>query len=567
MKQKNNDSKTLRWLWVRAKGKKRYIFILLIVETLLNILGVCFALYLSGIVDSAMAQNWGQFNMYCVLILTQVAVQFVLQVIAHFLEEFTRSTLENGLKRQLFRNLLTGDYASVTATHSGEWLNRLTSDAAIVANGMTSIFPKMTGMVIRLVVSLGLMVVLVPVFGVSFIFGGLLVMVVTWGLRKGMKQLHKKIQIADGNLRVFLTERLGSMMILRAFEQESAAIDQGDKLMNEHKAARIKKNHITNMFHSGFSLAVNAVYVFAAIYCGYGIINRTMSYGMFTAMLQLVGKTQGPIGNLSGFFPQYSAMLASAERLMEAESYVKEPEQRAVEDVNTYYQTSFRSIGLRNAGFTYMPVGDPESGKESRPTVLKGLDMEIAKGEYVAFCGPSGCGKSTVLKLLMSMYTLDEGQRYVTDEAGERSLTAAWRSLFAYVPQGNQLMSGTIREVVTFADPEKSGLDDRIHRALEIACAEQFVAELPDGLDTLLGERGAGLSEGQMQRIAIARAVFSERPILLLDEATSALDEQTEAKLLDNLRSMTDKTVIIVTHRPAALDITDKIITFKPNED
>ena len=567
MKQKNNDSKTLRWLWVRAKGKKRYIFILLIVETLLNILGVCFALYLSGIVDSAMAQNWGQFNMYCVLILTQVAVQFVLQVIAHFLEEFTRSTLENGLKRQLFRNLLTGDYASVTATHSGEWLNRLTSDAAIVANGMTSIFPKMTGMVIRLVVSLGLMVVLVPVFGVSFIFGGLLVMVVTWGLRKGMKQLHKKIQIADGNLRVFLTERLGSMMILRAFEQESAAIDQGDKLMNEHKAARIKKNHITNMFHSGFSLAVNAVYVFAAIYCGYGIINRTMSYGMFTAMLQLVGKTQGPIGNLSGFFPQYSAMLASAERLMEAESYVKEPEQRAVEDVNTYYQTSFRSIGLRNAGFTYMPVGDPESGKESRPTVLKGLDMEIAKGEYVAFCGPSGCGKSTVLKLLMSMYTLDEGQRYVTDEAGERSLTAAWRSLFAYVPQGNQLMSGTIREVVTFADPEKSGLDDRIHRALEIACAEQFVAELPDVLDTLLGERGAGLSEGQMQRIAIARAVFSERPILLLDEATSALDEQTEAKLLDNLRSMTDKTVIIVTHRPAALDITDKIITFKPNED
>jgi ATP-binding cassette subfamily B protein len=128
-------------------------------------------------------------------------------------------------------------------------------------------------------------------------------------------------------------------------------------------------------------------------------------------------------------------------------------------------------------------------------------------------------------------------------------------------------MSGSIRDVVTFGDPEKRVQDDRIFRALQIACADQFISELPEGLDTLLGERGAGLSEGQMQRIAIARAIFSERPILLLDEATSALDEQTEAKLLDNLRSMTDKTVIIVTHRPAALDITDKIITFKPNEE
>ena len=128
-------------------------------------------------------------------------------------------------------------------------------------------------------------------------------------------------------------------------------------------------------------------------------------------------------------------------------------------------------------------------------------------------------------------------------------------------------MSGTIRDVVTFADPQKRMQDEKIHMALKIACADQFMAEMPEGLDTLLGERGAGLSEGQMQRIAIARAIFSERPILLLDEATSALDEQTEAKVLDNLRNMTDKTVIIVTHRPAALEITDKIIHFNPKEE
>jgi ATP-binding cassette subfamily B protein len=270
---------------------------------------------------------------------------------------------------------------------------------------------------------------------------------------------------------------------------------------------------------------------------------------------------------MSGYFPQYSAMLASAERLMEAEAHEQEEKQAVVEDMEEFYHNSFKAIGLRDAGFTYLAVGDPESGKENRPTVLKGLDMEIAKGEYVAFCGPSGCGKSTVLKLLMSMYSLDEGSRYLIDREGERDLDAGWRGLFAYVPQGNQLMSGTIRDVVTFADEEKRLQDEKIHRALEIACADQFISELPEGLDTLLGERGAGLSEGQMQRIAIARAIFSQRPILLLDEATSALDEATEARVLDNLRSMTDKTVIIVTHRPKALEITDKIITFKPKEE
>ena len=567
MGQKNSDNRTLAWLLARVKGKKRYVAGLLIVNTILGTFGMGYALFLSGIVDSAVAGNWDEFSVYCVLLVTMVLVQFVLRAVLQFLDEYTRSTLENGLKHQLFKNLLTGDYAAVTATHSGEWINRLTSDTVVVAEGMTTIVPGIAGMIVRLVTSMVMMVVLAPTFGICFILGGALIVGMTWGLRRIMKRLHRQVQIADGKLRVFLSERLGSMMILRAFEQEKTAVEQGDELMKKHRAARMKKNHISNLFHSGFAFAVNCVYILGAIYCGYGILQDTMSYGNFTAMLQLVSQTQAPIGNISGYFPKYAAMLASAERLMEAEHYSAEPTKTAMEDVSVYYRDSFTGIGLRNAGFTYLTVGDLEAGKEGRPTVLKGLNMDIRKGEYVAFCGPSGCGKSTVLKLLMSLYTLDEGERYVADREGEHPLTSAWRGLFAYVPQGNQLMSGTIREVVTFAVPEKMGQDEQIHRALTIACAEQFVSELPDGLDTLLGERGTGLSEGQMQRIAIARAIFSDRPILLLDEATSALDEQTEAMLLDKLRSMTDKTVIIVTHRPAALDITDKVITFKPNEE
>lgn len=563
MKQKNSDKPTLLWLLARAKGKKRYIALLMLLHTLLSLSSMCFALLLSGVVDNAAAGKENTFIRYCVLLVSLVLAQFLMRVLVRHLEEYAKSEVENGLKRQLFSKLLTGDYAAVTATHSGEWLNRLTSDTVVVSEGVATILPGVTGMVVRMVSAMGLLVVFAPTFGISFIVGGALVVGLTWGLRRLLKRCHQQMQSADGALRVFLSERLGSLMILRAFEQEKAALDQGDELMRQHKAARMKKNHVSNVFHSGFSLAVNCVYVFGAIYCGVRIMNKTMSYGTFTAVLQLISQAQMPIGNISGYFPKYSAMLASAERLMEAERYEPEPEHAAVEDMTAYYRERFESIGLRDAGFTYLAAGD----EDNRPTVLKDLNLTIQKGEYVAFCGPSGCGKSTVLKLLMSMYPLDAGCRFVAGEEGERPLTAAWRGLFAYVPQGNHLMSGTIREVVTFNAPREAGQDENIHRALTIACAEQFVSELPLGLDTRLGERGAGLSEGQMQRIAIARAIYAERPILLLDEATSALDEQTEARLLDNLRSMTDKTVIIVTHRPAALDITDKIITFKPIEE
>ena len=165
--------------------------------------------------------------------------------------------------------------------------------------------------------------------------------------------------------------------------------------------------------------------------------------------------------------------------------------------------------------------------------------------------------------LLMGIYKPDSGMRYVELKDGTRKeLTPAWHRLFAYVPQGNKLMSGTVREIVSFADKSGSSDDERINKALKIACADEFISELENGIDTVLGERGTGLSEGQMQRIAIARAIFSGSPILVLDEATSALDDQTEKKLLENLRALTDKTVIIVTHRAAALEICDRKIDF-----
>ena len=567
MKHNNGDKATLAWLISVAKGKKRYVALLTLVQVIIGTSSMGYALFLSSLVNEAIDKDQSGFLYYAGLLVGLVLLQFTLRSVARFLEEYCRASLENNLKRRLFQCLLTKDYATVTATHSGEWLNRMTSDASVISNGMTSILPGLAGTLARMISSLVLLVSFAPAFGAFFIIGGVFVVLLTWGFRKLMKKLHRQVQMADGKLRVFLSERLGSLMILRAFGMEKAAAQQADALMDEHKGARMRKNRISNVFHNGFAVAMNCVYVFGAVYCGYGILHDTMEYGTFTAVLQLVSQANTPIANISTFFPQYSAMLASGERLMESEFYPEESREQPLENPNEFYQEKLVGLRLEKACFTYLPVGDAEASKEGRRTVLKNLDMEIQKGEYVAFCGPSGCGKSTVLKLLMCMYNLDAGQRFVVGKDGTEELTPAWRSLFSYVPQGNQLMSGTIRQVVTFGNEADMARDEDIHRALTIACADQFIHDLPEGIETQLGERGAGLSEGQMQRIAIARAIFSDRPILLLDEATSALDEETEAKLLENLRSMTDKTVIIVTHRPAALEITDKIIHFTPNEE
>ena len=286
-------------------------------------------------------------------------------------------------------------------------------------------------------------------------------------------------------------------------------------------------------------------------YIGYGILKGTVSYGTFAAVLQLVGQIQTPFANLSTFLPQYYAMVASVERLMEAESFPDDcPEgQLDQEEIDRLYHGSFRGLRFENVSFAY-----PD--REERVSVLKDVSAEAKKGEIVAVVGPSGQGKSTLLKLLLCLYPVDGGQRLLQTDAGEEPLRAAHRGLFAYVPQGNRIFSGTIREALTFGDVDVG--DEDIWRALDVAAAD-FVRELSEGLETRLGERGAGLSEGQLQRLAIARALLSEHPILLLDEATSALDEGTEARLLDNLKRMTDRTVLIVTHRPRVREISDRV--------
>lgn len=550
---------TLSWLWRALKGKKRNIAALLMVQVVLSICSIGYSLLFRGLIDRAVEHNRPGFWLFLGLLAGMALLQLALRAFNRWLDEKTRSSVENRFKLRLFETLLYREYASVTGVHTGEWMNRLTSDTLVVANGLAQIIPNLGGMLVRMVGALWVIMVLEPMFGTLLVPAGLVLIFVTRGFRPLLKRLHGKIQESDGQVRVFLQERLDNLLIISTFSQQNRALELADERMDQHKKARMKRNHVSNISQVGFGTAIQGLYLAGAGFCCVGIMNGTVTYGTMTAVLQLIGHLQAPFSGISNYLTQWYGMIASAERLMEAEGYPLDTDGQILsgEEIQKYYRDEFAGFRLENVQFSYV---DRTDGKE-RSVRVQYDDITFRKGEFVALAGRSGCGKSTLLKLLMCLYKPDCGNMWVLDNSGKTHHLSVWeRNLFAYVPQGNQLMSGKIREVIAFYDAEKMHQDEEIWRALKIACADEFVARLPNGLDTLLGEHGSGLSEGQLQRIALARAIFSRRPVLLLDESTSALDEATERQLLTNLRTMTDHTVLIVTHRPQVCGSCDRIL-------
>ncbi len=558
--------KTLHWLFLVTGRKKVYIMFLILLQVLNGASGVLYALLLRNIVDSAVGKDTNAFVLNVCLVLLLVIAQLSMRAVIRFLNELSRASLENIFKERLMKHLLNKNFVTVDAVHSGEWLNRLTNDTVVVANGYTEIIPGIAGMAVKMISAVIMIIILQPWFTWIILPGGTVMVILTYAFRKVLKRLHKNVQEKDGSLRIFLQETLGNMMMIRSFAAEQQTEQEMTDKTKEHKAARMRKNRFSNFCNIGFGTAIQGMYLFGVCWCGWGILTETITLGTLTAVTQLISQIQSPFANITGYLPRFYAMTASAERLMEIENFEEENTEPPLplEEVKGFYRDSLQEIGLKNVSFTYYPPSDKvtELTKDNMPVVLNNINISVRKGEYVAFTGHSGCGKSTVIKLMMSIYRPDSGECFIRTINGTEALTTEYRRLFAYVPQGNKLMTGTVRETVAFADKTQMQDEEKIAQALKIACADEFVSELEKGIDTFLGERGTGLSEGQMQRIAIARAIFSDSPVLILDEATSSLDTATEKKLLENLRQMTDKTVIVVTHRPAALTICDRVLKF-----
>lgn len=354
MKQKN----TLQWISIAAGKARLLVGVLVAVQAVLSVSGIAFAFVLRRIINMAVDGAWGSFWAALAALVGILLGQIILSAAGRFLNEYTSSTVENRFKHQLFSALLTGDYASVAAVHSGEWMNRLTSDTTVVASGVTQIVPGLIGMLVRLLGAVAAILWLEPRFLYILLLGGAAMMLLTYAFRKILKRLHKKIQETDGALRVFLQERLESLVIVRTFAKEEQMAQQADALMDAHKAARMKRSNFSNLCNIGFAGAMDGAYLLGIGFCGYGILTGTMSYGNLMAIMQLVGQVQSPFANLTGYLPRYYSMMASAERLMEAEAFASDSTETVPEaQVLQFYQTELQALQLECVCFTYQPPG------------------------------------------------------------------------------------------------------------------------------------------------------------------------------------------------------------------
>lgn len=548
---------TLKWINGISRKQQWKIVLLILANAFFSVLSVAFAFAIRAIINGATNPNkelGKTIFLYGIIAIGIIVVlQFVFRILMNGLSEHVKGKLEISFKSHLFKSVLAKKYDNISTYHSGELLNRLTSDVKVVSEGITQILPTVVSAVTRLVCAVVALVIIDWVFAVAFVVAGLLVFLVMGFMRKKLKSYHKKTQQTDGKVRSFMQESIENLLAVKVFSAEERIEQKSSDLQQENFNVKMKRKNYSVVGHAIYNFIFSAGYVFALIFGSMRLFSGTMgfSYGDLSAVLQLVNNVQVPFASLSTVFPVYYSVIASAERLIEVESLEEENISKSnAKNYSNQKNQYNQSLVIDNVSFSY--------GEQK---VLKNLSLTIEKGEFVTLLGRSGIGKSTIVKLLLGIYDLDEGEIYFANETEKIKIDENTRSYFAYVPQGNMIFSGSLKENITFANAFAT--DEQIKKALSISCADEFVDSLDEGLETFVGENGAGLSEGQVQRIAIARAILSDAPVLILDESTSALDEETERKLLENLRNMQDKTVIFISHRKAVLAVSDRSITIK----
>lgn len=545
------DRNVLKWIFKVCQKQVPLMILLVILNAVYGVSSVFFAKFSKNIIDGAtQAKDFDIVVKFALCMLGLVVFQMTLNITKNSLSERCSARLEMILKKYLLDLVISKDYQKVTSYHTGDLQNRMFNDVRLVATGFTTIIPEAAYFGAKLLSSLIYLIIIDKIFALIFVVGGCAVFLITRLFRKTLKKLHKNVQETEGKTRSFIQEILTNLLVIKAFSVEDRINDTTDELQEYNFGARMKKRNFSICANVGLGAVFSVGTVFAIAFGAYSILFKGMTYGTVTAIIQLVNQVQSPFVSLSGIMPKHYTTLASAERLMELDDLPNETQKNATEiDAVKVYQ-ELKSIDFNNISFKY-----------DRDIILDNTSLKINKGDFVAIMGISGIGKSTLLKLLLGVFNINSGSITLETDSGSIPIDKNTRKMFSYVPQGNMLISGTIRDNITFINQNAS--DEEIEQAVRISCSKQFIDELPSGIETVIGEKGLGLSEGQVQRLAIARSLLANAPVILLDEATSALDENTEKEFLQNLKELKNVTCIIVSHKMAALEICNKKIQIK----
>ena len=593
------DKVTYAWLFAQSRAQHGRIVALSVLCALQAAVLVGFALACRAVIDQAVAGNAAGLLASAAALAGVIVSQLVLRLAINGTQERIRARFALELRKSMLDSIFAARYGNVLRFHSGELSNRMFSDVQVVSNGASTIIPSFVSMIAQLVFAIAVLALISPPMVALFAGAALLSFVLARTLRGRLKALHRAVQEKEGAVRVFLQEALEHQLVIRSFGAQPATSAHADALQEEHFGAQMRRRGWSIAANASFAFFFNALYAVALTWCAFELLHGTMSYGTLMAVLQLIARIQAPVSSLSGMLPQLYQTLASAERLMEV-AELPHSENRLPMTAAEFYQ---RLSGVRicDLAFSYRDEEDggeveaadalgcdaaddevagvlsdaaddvlagqsvESEGDEGEKTAPASSEGEVAslscegafvpKGSFVVVEGPSGSGKSTLFKLVLGAYDAEGFAYELADDAAGVAVAACAASqvppgVFAYVPQDNFLFAGSVRENVAFAAPDAT--DGQVKRACETACAWGFVEELPQGLDTMIGEHGKGLSQGQLQRLAIARAVCSGAPIMVLDEVTSALDDATEAAVLANIAALPGKTVFAAAHRAKA---------------
>ena len=456
--------------------------------------------------------------------------------------------VNNEIRADVFSKFISTTWEEVSAFHSGDLLNRINGDVSIVADSVIGWIPSVTVKLAQFIGALAIIFYYDAAMALLSLISIPAAALISSLLLRKMRSYGAKIREAGSELMSFFEESLQNIQTVKAFGLSQSLDSRLAQLQKIYFDTSLEYNALSVKVTSGMSVLGLAVSYLCMGWCIYRLFTGAIDIGTMVLFIQLSGYLSSSISSLIGSVPTVITATVSAGRIIAVLNLPREAsgENGAAEEIAASGKVP--EIEFDNVGFGYKNGGE----------VFSGVNLKIAPGEFAAFVGPSGGGKTTLLRVLLGLVKPAFGKATLSAGGVTAEISPATRKIFTYVPQEKAVFSGTVAEMLRLFSPDAT--DEEIFAALKAACAYDFVTALPQGINTPLGERGAGFSEGQNQRLSIARAVLRKAPVLLLDEATSALDLETERTVLENITALCrGKTLIVMTHRESVLPLCDSV--------